>query len=193
MENFEEIPEEELVEKPRVGKATLAIMIAVVVITLIAIWLVPTEDETPVEDIPLPGQTTTTPQPVQGKNGTTARAFIQELKSRGGALDTAFEEAGRQQIAGQLEDAYLLYFYAARNGHPEASMVLGEQADPAYYSASTSMLAAADSEQAYKWYSQAAKAGVPSADDRLAALINTIENRANSGDEQAQRLMLQWN
>lgn len=126
--------------------------------------------------------------------GEGARAFLYNLRASGGQpdADVVFTEAQRLQEAGDLENAYLLYRYAARHGQVQAALALGTSADPAYHSTSSSYLPEPSSSQAYKWYSKAASAGNGDAGQRLQALHAHVEKEAAAGDEQAQRLLLQW-
>ena len=126
--------------------------------------------------------------------GDGARAFIYELRSDGAQpdADVVFTEAERMQEAGDQEDAYLLYRFAARHGQAQAAMTLGTQADPAFHTAVTSYLSEADPGQAYKWYSVALAAGNDTAGLRLQDLHRQVQQAAVAGDEQARRLLLQW-
>ena len=126
--------------------------------------------------------------------GDGARAFIYELRSGGAQpdADVVFTEAERMQDAGDQEDAYLLYRFAARHGQAQAAMMLGTQADPAFHTAVTSYLPEADPGQAYKWYSVAVAAGNDTAGLRLQDLHRQVQLSAAAGDEQARRLLPQW-
>ena len=126
--------------------------------------------------------------------GEGARAFLYELRAGGAEPDpeTVFTEAERMQGEGNLEDAYLLYRYAARHGQVQAAMLLGTSADPAYHTAANSYLPEPEPGQAHKWYSMAAVAGDAEAAQRLAALQAHVEREAAAGDEQARRLLLLW-
>jgi hypothetical protein len=126
--------------------------------------------------------------------GDVARAFIYELRAGGAQpdADVVFTEAERMQGAGNLEDAYLLYRFAARHGQAQAAMMLGTQADPAFHTEVTSYLHEADPGQAYKWYSVAAAADNDEAEERLQDLRKRMQQDAAAGDEQARRLLLQW-
>jgi hypothetical protein len=126
--------------------------------------------------------------------GEGARAYLYELQA-GGAQpdpDVVYAEAERLQVKGDLENAYLLYRYAARHDQVEAAMALGTSADPAYHSATRSYLPEPSPGQAHKWYSMAATAGDKEASQRLQALRGRVEQDAAAGDKQAQRLLLQW-
>lgn len=126
--------------------------------------------------------------------GDGARAFIYELRAGGAQpeMDVVFTEAERMQGEGNLEDAYLLYRFAARHGQVQAAMMLGAQADPAFHTAVTSYLPEPDPGQAYRWYSVAAAAGNDEAEQRLQGLRKRVQQDAAAGDEQARRLLLQW-
>jgi hypothetical protein len=138
-----------------------------------------------------------TPLPVAGvpaelPPGAAARALITALRtSMPPDLERAFAAAGEHQRAGRLEDAYPLYFYAAREGHGQAAMVLGQQADPRDFDAK-GLFDEADPLQAHKWYTRARQAGVTGAGEALAALRTSIEAAAQNGDLEARRLTLQW-
>ena len=126
--------------------------------------------------------------------GDAARAFIYELQAGGAQpdADVVFAEAERMQGAGEQEDAYLLYRFAARHGQAQAAMALGTSADPAFHTAATSYLPEPAPGQAYKWYGMAAAAGNDEAEQRLQGLRERVQQDAAAGDEQARRLLLQW-
>ena len=126
--------------------------------------------------------------------GDGARAFIYKLRADGAQpdADVVFAEAERMQNQGNLLDAYLLYRFAARHGQAQAALILGTQADPAYHAAASSYLPEAEPAQAYKWYSVAATAGSEEATLRLQDLHKHVQQDAAAGDEQARRLLLQW-
>ncbi len=141
-------------------------------------------------DLPLPPGGVAT---VTG-GGEGARTFLYGLRASGVQPDpeVVFAEAERLQGKGELEDAYLLYRYAARHGHTQAAMMLGTAADPAYHSAAISYLPEPAPGQAHKWYSMAAAAGDVEAGQRLEDLHGRLKRDAAAGDEQAQRLLLKW-
>ena len=142
----------------------------------------------------------TPPQADQGEDtaifraGDRARAVIANcvLKAQEPNPDEVFGHAEQLQSESQLDDAYLLYRFAARQGHAQAALVLGSQADPAFYTSETSILPMPDLEQAYKWYRVAAAAGNEEAVVRLQSLRERVEQSAADGNEPARRLMLQW-
>lgn len=201
-------------------RRTKVLMALVALATALAIWLVPVDDEQgppslpplpsaadsatdlplpplpsapdSTADLPLPSTTGGIAAVING--GDQARAFLAGLRDSGSQPEpgVVFAEAERMQGAGNLEDAYLLYRYAARHGHAQAAMILGTQADPAWHSVATSYLPEPDPGQAYKWYSIAAGTGSQKAALRLQQLHERLQQDAESGDEQARRLLLQW-
>jgi hypothetical protein len=180
------------------------LMVLVVIVTAIAIWMVPDdEDKAPpsLPRLPVSGpEAERPPSAAQGegtavfRGGDRARGFIARLRADSAEPDAGvvFAEAERQQGEGNLDDAYLLYRFAARRGHAQAALIVGTLADPAYHDATGSYLPEPNPEQAYKWYSVAAAAGNAEAAQRLQDLQAQVEQAAAAGDEQAQRLMLQW-
>ncbi len=187
---------------------TKALIALIAVVTLVAIWLVPGEEkeappalpemasppqaEQPVP-LPLPPvreDEDTTPQ----RAGDTARTIVAKLRAEDTEPEPGelFARAEQLQSEGQLEDAYLLYRLAGRQGHAQAALVLGTQADPAFYTPETSVLPEPDPQQAYKWYSAAAAAGNEEAVERLQQLREHVEQSAADGNAAARRLMLQW-
>jgi len=179
------------------------IMVAVVVATLLAVWLVP--DDRQAESPPLPELPATKmtdmdfPQPAESgdtvsRGGERARAFVADLRVGGTEPDpgTVFAEAMRLQDEGYTVDAHLLYRFAARHGHGQAALVLGNQANPAFRDADIPDSLKDQPEQAYKWYSMAAAAGIDEAAAQLQDLRKRMEHSASNGDERAQRLLLLW-
>ena len=131
----------------------------VAVVTVIGVWLVPGDapDDEPAmtprapgiisRDEPgpdtarslLPGLPEDTqpsappaePAPaVDDRPGAKARAMIASLRTTGDIkLDAVFAAAEQAQSIGELADAYLLYFFAAREGYAPAALALGKQLD----------------------------------------------------------------
>lgn len=178
-------------------------MIAVALITVLAVWLVPDKEQStpaPLPDLPTPQQVSRDlPQPAGGdaaaeRDGDRARGFFMSLREAGQQADpeAVFEEARRLQDEGHVIDAHVLYRYAARRGHGQAAMLLGTQADPAFYNTEIPATLNNQPEQAYRWYNIASAQGINEADKRLQALRKRVEKSAASGDESAQRLLLLW-
>ncbi len=169
-----------------------ALIIIIVIITAGAISMVP-DDEVAVENeqiepitrLPSTASTAETP-------GESARSMIKKLRSSRDGSQAAYDAAQKEHANGQLTDAYLLYFFAARQGSAAAALELGSQADPTYYNEKTSSLDGPDMAQAYKWYRLAMSAGNSEAESRLTKLHDHIALQASRGDTEAERLLLQW-
>lgn len=185
------------------------LIIVVAVLTLIGVWLVPGDraEEPVVGDQPsntapslLGGEPTDSASPAatsaaaeDSSPGARARALIAGMRAAGTIdLDRIFAEAQQSRSRGEMADAYLLYFFAAREGLAAASLELGTQADPATRDAATSVFESADYTQAHKWYQMAAQQGDTVGRDRLADLHSRVERLAAGGDAQAQRISLLW-
>jgi TPR repeat protein len=190
------------------------LIIVVVVLTLIGVWLVPgdppeddpatveSEPESPSlltdgSEGPPAGESPLPPvpevEPVHDSPGAMARTLIARMRAAGDIkLDQVFAAGEQAQAKGALADAYLLYFFAAREGFAPAAMKLGAQADPASRDPLNSVFESPDMTQAYKWYQMAAQNGDSEASERLADLRNRVDQLAASGDPQAQRISLLW-
>jgi hypothetical protein len=200
---MEEVP---MLRKDRFTYYRTEILMAVVaIITILAIWLVPGQHEEAPPALPelttappmnaetappLPaGETTTSALP-----GDRARAIIAGLRAGGGEPDAVevFANAQQLQDEGHPDDAYLLYRFAANKGDARAALVLGTQADPAYYTTAGNILPGPQPEQAIKWYRMASAEGNAEAGARLKALRGRLEQASAAGDPQADRLLLLW-
>lgn len=107
-------------------------------------------------------------------------------------LDEAYEQAVKLREDGQLDDAHMLLFYGAREGHARSAFVYAEMNDPLHHSAERSLLPRPDANAAYTWYTAAAEGGIDEATERLAALRDWAEEAAADGDFRAEQLLLQW-
>ena len=185
---------------------TEILMAAVAIVTILAIWLAPSQQE---EAPPALPQLTTAAPPMEAENappspvdatstsampGDRARAIIAGLRAGAGEPDPVevFANAQRLQDEGHPDDAYLLYRYAANHGNAEAALLLGTRADPAYYTAAGNILPEAEPEQAIKWYRMASEEGNAEAVARLQVLRGRLEQASAAGDTQADRLLLLW-
>lgn len=110
----------------------------------------------------------------------------------GAELDAAYDRALELQAAGQLDDAQVLLFFGARQGHARSAFAYAELNDPSHHSAETSLLPEPDAFQAFRWYSAARDGGVEAAAARLEELHAWAETAAAAGDADAERLLLQW-
>lgn len=144
----------------------------------------------PTEALPLAGNGA----PASLAEGDAARNLIAELRSGDKTLTPAeiLGQARAYQQSGRPTDAYLLLFYAARQGDGGAAFALGTLNDPNHFTPEASPLQAADATQARKWYELAASQQVPQAARRLQALHDGLEKRAAAGDPAARRLLLNW-
>lgn len=130
---------------------------------------------------------------VDDRPGAMARELIAGMRAAGDIkLDQVYAAGEQAQAKGAPADAYLLYFFAAREGYAPAALTLGTQADPASRDPLNSVFEAADISQAHKWYQMAAQGGDASAAERLTDLRKRVEQKAASGDPQAQRISLLW-
>ena len=199
--------EDETTDRKKNGTSyrTEVLMALAAIVTVLAMWLWPVDKEQAPPPLPQPlsapqEASEHLPSPVAAESaaaaagGEQARAFIARLRadSEPPDADLVFTEAERLQGDGNLDDAYLLYRFAARHGNAQAALVLGTQADPAYYTDATAYMPGPEPEQAYKWYRVAIAAGNQEAVTRLQDLRKRVEQAAAGGDEQAQRLMLLW-
>lgn len=110
----------------------------------------------------------------------------------GSELDAAYDRAMELQAAGQLDDAQVLLFFGARQGHARSAFAYAEINDPIHHSPETSLLAEPDAFQAFRWYSAALQGGVEAAADRLEVLHDWARSEAENGNSEAERLLLQW-
>jgi hypothetical protein len=150
---------------------------------------VSTDDET---SKPSDAEATTASESTPESTDGDVRKLIAKLRQEGAdSGQKAYKEAEKRRRVGDNEDAYLLYFFAARRGHGEAALALGTMADPAHFTTVSSALPAPDSAQAVKWYKKAIDAGNRDAKKKLADLTRRIKKQAENGSSEAQRLLLQ--
>lgn len=128
------------------------------------------------------------------RSGEGARQLIAEMREGRAKMDleSIDQRAGELLAEGEIADAYLLYFFGARQGHARSAFALGALYDPRYYSKERSLVGRPDPLQAGKWYHIAAKGGHNEARTRLLGLQDWVETRAQSGDSEAQRILLSW-
>jgi TPR repeat protein len=130
-------------------------------------------------------------EPAQA-DGSAAREIIANQRRDNQPLSAIDALASEYQQQGRATDAYLLWFYAARQGDGEAAFKLATLHDPNHFQPGSSLLTEADATQAYKWYSAAAHQSIPQAAERLQALRATLKAQAEAGDLSARRLLLNW-
>lgn len=131
--------------------------------------------------------------PTAAEEGNAARKLIAEAKGSGNkSPDALFAQAGTFMKQGKSADAFLIYFYLAKQGHGLSSQMLAEMADPAYFKPEASFLDAPDIFQAYKWYMEAKTQGVKQAEAQLRDLKLRAKAAAAGGDEKMRRLLATW-
>ena len=171
------------------SKQVLVFLLAAVVVALIAVYFwFARSPAPPVEsEIYAP---VTTPE----ERGDSARDLIKEIQSNPAGVDytDAFEQARQYQADGRFADAHLLYFFAARGNYTPAMFELATMYDPLYFSSENSLMDKPNASQAFKWYKKARDTGNESAPARLEALKTWVENAANNGDSEAERLLMRW-
>jgi len=164
---------------------------AVIIVTLLAVWLVPSDDKevAPAPLLSTPVAPAPTPLPASKSDRIDARMLITELRTASKPdYNKAYNAGETLRKKGQLDHAYILYFFAAREGHANSAYRLGQLADNIISKSSYR----ADATQAIKWYRKAESAGVSEATDALNALKKYYEDKARSGDSNARRLLLLW-
>jgi len=170
-----------------------SVIAGLAVIVIIVIFLLyPTPVEEPegiAPDKPEPAETVATRQ----ERGDAAREIIQKLQEKTPIdYDDAFRRGRRYHKDGRLADAQILYLFAARGGHAQAAFELAAMYDPIYHSPDTSLMDEPDPFQAYKWYKKAEESNHVEAGARLERLHAWVQEAANKGDAEAERLLLVW-
>lgn len=177
----------------QVNQRVLIAIVAVAIVVLLALFLFWPKKPEP---IPEPGRPLETVAPAESakERGDTARDIIARLKANSTGPDYAEARARAQELQadGRLADAQLLYFFAARAGHAPAAFDLATFYDPNHHSAASSIVAEPDPFQAYRWYIVARDAGYDGASERLDALHAWAESDSQSGNNDAERLLLLW-
>lgn len=127
--------------------------------------------------------------------GMRARGQIKQFREQGKPypFDQLMAKASAFASEGSLADAHLMFFFAAREGHVEAMMMMAEMSDPTLFRADNNLLDQANAIQAYKWYRQALDSGFEPARIRLENLRNWAEAEASYGSSEAQQLLLNFN
>lgn len=127
--------------------------------------------------------------------GARAREMIQQVRAQGEPYDFEQLMASASKFAseGSLADAHLMFFFAAREGHVEAMMMMAEMSDPTLFRAENNLLDKADAIQAYKWYRLALDKGFEPARSRLENLHQWARAESDYGNTDAQQLLLNYN
>jgi len=126
--------------------------------------------------------------------GASARKFIKQLRDKGEPypFDELMARASGYAADGSLADAYLTFFFAAREGHPEAMMMMAEMSDPTLFRSENNLLDKPDAIQAYKWYRRALDSDFEPARPRLENLHQWALAEARYGNEDARQLLLNF-
>jgi hypothetical protein len=124
--------------------------------------------------------------------GMRARQYIAQIRDAGKPypLDQVHDRAQDFQHEGSLADAHLLYFFAAREDHLPAVMMMAQLSDPILFQAENSLLDQADAIQAYKWYSKATELGQATAAESIDKLRQWADDAAATGNPEARQLLL---
>ena len=124
--------------------------------------------------------------------GMRAREYIEQIRAAGKPYPLAqvHDKAQDFQHEGSLADAHLLYFFAARENHLPAMMMMAQLSDPVLFQAENSLLDQADAIQAFKWYSKAAELGQPAAAESIGKLRQWAQDAAATGNPEASQLLL---
>jgi len=126
--------------------------------------------------------------------GLRAREFIGQVRQKGKPypLEELMAKASAYVNEGSLADAHLAFFFAAREGHIEAMMMMAKLSDPTLFQSENNLLDKADPVQAYKWYQLALSSGFEPAQPRLDNLYQWAVAEAKSGNAQAEQLLLNF-
>lgn len=152
------------------------------------------------EDQPAQSQSETASDNIEGQinrdllvpPGLRAREYIDQLRHKGKPypLEELMAKATNFTNEGSLADAYLTFFFAAKEGHVEAMMMMAEMSDPTLFQSENNLLDKADAVQAYKWYKLALDSGFEPAKSRLDNLHHWAIAEAKYGNSEAQQLLL---
>ncbi len=126
--------------------------------------------------------------------GMRARQYIAQIREESQPYPhtRVFEKGLGYQNEGSLADAYLLFFFSAREEFIPAIMKMGEMADPALFVVEDSLLDHADVIQAYKWYKKAAMLGHEPAAERMKSLQLWAMAESKVGNPEARQLLLNF-
>ncbi|MCF6235537.1 MAG: hypothetical protein L3J70_04060 [Gammaproteobacteria bacterium] len=129
----------------------------------------------------------------KGRPGDQARSIIGQFRDQNGE-DPAelYNNALQFTKSGEAMDAYLLYYFAAREGHINASIALAKMYDPIRFLKERSHIEKADAALAFNWYKKAAGRGSRVAADHLESLRHWVETSLPDSTLEKQRLLLLW-
>lgn len=123
-----------------------------------------------------------------------ARELIRLAREKGEPypLEQLYQQALEKQTSGDMENAHLLFFFTAREGHLPSILKMGEMADPLLFNSAESLLDEADPIQAYKWYKIAISRESLEAEQKMSALQEWSKLEADTGNKIAQQLQLSF-
>lgn len=125
-------------------------------------------------------------------DGDRARLLINTIWTDGKQQpEEVYQEAEKLRSSKKFTDAWLLYFYSARQGHGASSAALASMSDPHTYNTFGTPLSSADEFQALKWYSMANAQGYADSNADFLRLKKQISTQAITGDSHAKQLLLQ--
>ena len=126
--------------------------------------------------------------------GLQARDLIQQIREKGKPypLDQLMAQASAYANDGNLADAYITFYFAAREGSVDAMMMMAEMSDPTMFQSENNLLDRADAIQAYKWYKRALDKGFEPASARLKNIHQWAKAEAKYGNKDASQLLLNF-
>ena len=126
--------------------------------------------------------------------GLQARDLIQQIREKGKPypLDQLMAQASAYANDGNLADAYITFYFAAREGSVDAMMMMAEMSDPTMFQSENNLLDRADAVQAYKWYKMALDKGFEPASARLKNIHQWAKAEAKFGNKDARQLLLNF-
>ena len=126
--------------------------------------------------------------------GLQARDLIQQIREKGKPypLDQLMAQASAYANDGNLADAYITFYFAAREGSVDAMMMMAEMSDPTMFQSENNLLDRADAVQAYKWYKMALDKGFEPASARLKNIHQWAKAEAKYGNKDASQLLLNF-
>ena len=196
--NTPPLPGTTRIHRGEIDKRLLLYIAAAATAIVIVVYLLYPEPVAPPVPAPATGPErpleTVAPAETEAERGDTARDIIDSLSNTDGEVDyaEALARAREFQADGRLADAQLLMFFAARGGHAPAAFALATSYDPNHHSGTASLMEEPDPFQAYRWYRAARDAGQAEAEERLSNLKRWAEDAAEGGNDEAERLLLQW-
>lgn len=184
--------------------ATVALFIAVGFF----LWLVFRGDDAPEPDplkVTKPSQPTKlprmanlppqepAPKPITPTYAPTAPLLEQVREAMRNGIDPDAAVALAKSLPDEPERAdaaFILWEYAAEEGHAEAALIVGRYFDPTYTGDSGTIIK--DPAVAYEWYQTALAGGQPPAENHLSDLKKWVQEKADQGSGEARELLKEW-